>query len=184
VHLGIYFPGGTLGADPFWERLAWVTIRAMEDAGAVVVPVRYDDDVLEPDPDRFKAGITREVNGALAHYRPDQVTIVGKSRGTHALRAICEGTFALPDDTRLIWQTPTFGADKPWAAAKATALQSLYIIGLADGYHVPERHAELPGETVAIGGANHGLEIEGDIFATLDAWRTMCEAIVRFARRG
>lgn len=38
MHLAIYFPGGALrGQDPFDERLAWVTIRALEDAGAVVV---------------------------------------------------------------------------------------------------------------------------------------------------
>lgn len=70
-----------------------MTIRALEDAGAVVVPVRYDDDLLSPDQERFEAGIRRELTGALAFYRPDRVTIVGKSRGTHALALVCNEDF-------------------------------------------------------------------------------------------
>jgi len=185
VHLAIYFPGGSLrGQDPFDERLAWVTIRALEDAGTVVVPVRYDDDLLAPDRERFESGIRREVNGALAFYRPDCVTVVGKSRGTHGLRLISTENFELPEDTRLIWLTPVWHADASWNAACSSPFTSLYVVGLADSeYHDPDRHAAVRGETVAIARADHRLEVAGDIFATLDAWRTMVEAVVRFAAR-
>jgi hypothetical protein len=185
VHLAIYFPGGTLpGQDPFDERLAWVTIRALENAGAVVLPVHYDDDVLSQNRERFESGGRREVNGALAFYRPDRLTVVGKSRGTHALRLICAEEYELPDDTRLIWLTPIWRSDRSWDAARSTSYASLYVVGLADNdYHDAERHAEVRGETVAIANADHRLEVAGDIFATLDAWRTMTEAVVRFAAR-
>jgi len=185
VHLAIYFPGGAIaGQDPFDERLAWVTIRALEDAGAVVVPVRYDDDVLTPNQERFETGVRREVKGALSFYRPDRVTVVGKSRGTHALRLICTEEFPLPDDTRLIWLTPVWRSDGSWNAARACPYTSLYVVGLADHhYHDAERHTEVCGETVAIADADHRLEVAGDIFATLDAWRTMAETVVRFAGR-
>jgi hypothetical protein len=185
MHLAIYFPGGSLpGQDPFAAPLAWLSIRALEDAGATAVPVRYDDHSLAFDRERFDSGVRREFQGALDFYRPDRVTILGKSRGTHALRLVCTEDFALPDDTRLIWQTPVWRSDEAWQAAKSTTLPSLHIVGLADSeYHDPARHKEVPGETVAIAGGDHGLEIAGDVLATLDAWRTSAEAIVRFAGR-
>ena len=53
MHLAVYFPGGSIpGQDPLDERLAWVTLRALEQAGAFVVPVRYDDNVQDQDPER------------------------------------------------------------------------------------------------------------------------------------
>jgi hypothetical protein len=180
--LAIYLPGGSIpGQDPFAAPLAHLSIRAMAEAGATVVTVRYDDTVVAADRDRFEGGVRREIRGALAYYRPDRLTILGKSRGTFALRLVCVDDFDLPADTGLIWQTPVWRSDAAWNAARSTALRSLYIVGLADHeYHDPDRHAELPGETVAIAGADHGLEVPGDVLATLDAWRTNAEAITRF----
>jgi hypothetical protein len=181
----MYFPGGYgRGQDPFDNYLAWITIRALEQSGAYVLPTRYDDNVLEPDPERFEAGVRREVRGALAFHRPDRLTILGKSRGTQALRLVSTEEFDFPADTRLIWQTPTWKSDRCWEAAKQGRFESLYVVGLADHhYHVPERHKELRGQTVAIAGADHGLEVAGDIVATLDGLRDMAVAIVRFANR-
>lgn len=185
MHLAIYFPGGSIpGQDPFDDRLAWITIRALEQAGALVRRVHYDDDVMQADLSRFQAGIQRDVLGALSYYQPDVLTVVGKSRGTHALRIVCTEEFDLPEDTRLIWLTPTWRTDESWEAARSNALPSLHVVGLADhAYHLPDRHSEVFGETVAIPGADHRLEVAGDIGGTLDAWRTMAEAIVRFASR-
>ena len=185
VHLALYFPGGyAAGQDPFASPLAVVTIRALEQAGATVVPVRYDDDYFRPDPDRFADGIRREVRGALAHHRPDRVTFLGKSRGTQALRIVCSEEFDVPDDTRVIWQTPVWRSDRAWEAAKACRFASLHLVGLADDqYHDPSRHQDVPGTTVELPGGDHGLEVEGDVLATLDNWRTMAEAVVAFASR-
>jgi hypothetical protein len=185
VHVALYFPGGSIpGQDPFDERLAWITIRALEGAGAVVVPVRYDDDVIAPDQERFESGVRRDVTGALAFYRPDRVTLVGKSRGTYALALLCTEQFEFPDDTRLIWLTPVWHSDGSWNAAQASPYTSLYVVGLADHqFHDAERHAAVRGETLEIASADHRLEVAGDIFATLDAWRTMAQAVARFAAR-
>jgi hypothetical protein len=68
--------------------------------------------------------------------------------------------------------------------ARQTAYESLHLVGLADTeYHDPERHREVRGTTVELPGGDHGLEVEGDILATLDRWTTMAEAIVAFAAR-
>jgi hypothetical protein len=147
-------------------------------------PSGYDDDLLSPDQDRFEEGIRGEVSGALWFYKPDRVTIVGKSRGTHALALLCTEDFQLPDDTRMIWLTPTWKWDPSWEAARSNRRLSMYVVGLADHqYHIVDRHREVPGETVEIPAADHRLEVADNIFATLDAWRTMADAIVRFAGR-
>ena len=100
------------------------------------------------------------------------------------MRLVCVEDFQLPDDTRLIWLTPVWRADESWQAACGNTLQSLHVVGLADDeYHDPARHQEVTGETVAIPAADHRLEIGGDILATLDAWRTMADAVMRFAAR-
>lgn len=167
----------------FVERLAWVTLRALDQTGATVVPVLYDAYSFQ-DFDRFRAGVVRDAASALDRDRPDRVTLVGKSMGSHALSVIIEQQLELPDDSRLIWLTPGWGFDSTWEAARATAVPSLYVVGLADDdYHVPDRHAVLPGRTVAIEGADHRLEVKGDVFATLGAWRQMAEAVFSFASR-
>ena len=185
MHVAIYFPGGYgPGQDPFDSPLASVTIRALEDAGAFVVPVRYDDTFFKPDAERFADGVRREVRGALAFHQPDRVTFLGKSRGTPALRIVCGEAFHLPSDTRVIWQTPVWRSDKAWDAARTTDLESLHLVGLADHeYHDPERHRAVRGKTVEFPDADHGLEVGGDVLATLDTWRRMAESVIAFAGR-
>ena len=96
---------------------------------------------------------------------------------------VLEEQLELPSDTRLIWVTPTWRHDHLWELARTTTIQSLYIVGLADNHHIPERQAAMPGQTVAIEDADHRLQVAGDILATLGAWRTMAEAIYAFAGR-
>lgn len=190
-HVAFYFPGGYMPGDDlverrphaFVERLAWVTLRALERTRATVEPILYDAYSFL-DFDRFRAGVVRDVTAALERHGPDRVTLVGKSMGGHALCVIVEEQLDLPEDARLIWLTPVWGRDPTWEAARATTIPSLYVVGLADHeYHVPERHAVLPGRTVAIEGADHRFEVAGDVFATLDAWRQMAEAVLAFASR-
>lgn len=84
----------------------------------------------------------------------------------------------------MIWLTPVWRSDEVWRAACANTIESLHVVGLADSeYHDPERHTAVAGETVAIAEADHRLEVAGDVFATLGSWRTMAEAVVRFAGR-
>jgi hypothetical protein len=98
VHLGLHFPGGSIpDQDPFDDRLAWVTLRSLEQAGAFVVFVHYDDGVLGQDQARFKSGVGRELRSALVHHEPTRLTIVGKSRGTFVLRIACTEEATFPD---------------------------------------------------------------------------------------
>ena len=181
THLAFTFPGGYLaGDDPHAAPLAVLVRRALGEAGAVVEPILYDSllDLVA-----CEDGIRRDVQSALAAHRPDRVTFVGKSFGTRALAVVCRDVRP-PQDTRLVWLTPVWEWDEPWAAARRVAWPALHVVGLADHqYHRPDRHAAVPGQTVAIEGADHGLEVPGDVLGTLAAWRTTVEALLAFARR-
>jgi hypothetical protein len=181
THLAIVFPGGYLrGDDPHTAPLAVVVRRALEEAGAVVEPVLYDDLLDLP---AFEQGVRRDVERLLATHRPDSVTFVGKSLGTRALGLVCREVRS-PEDTRVVWLTPVWEWDDAWASAQDAPWPSLYLVGLDDHrYHRPDRHAVLRGETVAIERGDHGLEVPGDILATLDSWRTTADALLAFARR-
>jgi hypothetical protein len=181
THLAIAFPGGYLReVDPHAAPLAIVLRRALEEAGAVVEPIFYDDLL---DMDTFERGVRRDVDRLLEAHQPQSVTFVAKSLGTKALGIVC-ATMQPPEDTRLIWVTPVWKWDEAWAAAQAASWPSLYLVGLDDhDFHRPDRHSTMPGETVAIEGADHGLEIPGSIVATLDSWRTTAQAVTNFAQR-
>jgi RimJ/RimL family protein N-acetyltransferase len=176
VHLALHLPGGSIpGQDPFSSGLAQVITGALEQAGAEVVNVHYDDSMLHHDRSRFEASVRREVRGALAFYRPDRLTVAAKSRGTHALsRILSVEPFDFPTDTRFIFLTPAWGSDESWDAARANTFPSLHLAGGADHqYHDPVRQAAVPGEIIEIPGADHGLEVDGDIVATLAAWTAL-----------
>lgn len=182
THLAITFPGGYLReVDPHAAPLAVVLRRALEEAGAVVEPILYDDLL---DMDAFARGVRRDVDRLLEAHQPRSVTFVAKSLGTKALGLVCATMRQPPEDTRLIWVTPVWRWDQAWASARAASWPSLYLVGLDDHeFHRPDRHAAMHGETVAIEGADHGLEIPGDIVATLESWRTAAQAVTTFTRR-
>jgi hypothetical protein len=166
--------------DPHAAPLAVVVRRALEEAGAVVEPILYDNLL---DQAAFERGVLRDVERLLASHQPASVTFVGKSLGTRALGIICRKVQP-PKDTRLVWLTPVWEWDDAWAAAQAAPWPSLYVVGLDDHrYHRPDRHAAMDGETVAIQGADHRLEVPGDIVATLDSWRATAQAVLTFTTR-
>ena len=64
----------------------------------------------------------------------------------------------------MIWLTPVWKVDAAREAACSNTIPSLYVVGLGDtDYHMPDRHERVPGETVAVAGADHGLEVAGDV---------------------
>jgi hypothetical protein len=102
-HLAVYLPGGYLPSeDPFVERLAWITLRALEQTATHVEAVQYDRVPLRGGDEfrEFQTGVLRDVGAALDTYVPERVTFVGKSLGTHALALVCEslGTRRHADD--------------------------------------------------------------------------------------
>lgn len=69
----------------------------------------------------------------------------------------------------------------------AKAWPSLVVAGSADPYHDARAHAEvcatIRAQSLVVERANHGLVVDADVMATVDAHRALAHARLAFARR-
>jgi len=120
----------------------------------------------------YQTGLTQR------NYR--QVTLVGKSLGTLAMGHLLT-TETLPPAVNAIWLTPLVRFDFLRAQIKAFAGHSLFVIGTADSHYDVECLVEVQqatnGEVVTIEGADHGMNIAGDISGSIKALDKIVQAI-------
>ncbi|MEH7081685.1 hypothetical protein V7139_02935 [Neobacillus drentensis] len=85
-----------------------------------------------------------------------------------------------------IWLTPLFKEDYVYETLLQTELPSLCIIGEQDHHFIDERVTSLNNNelvtTVIIPGAEHSLELHGDVFASIDAIKKIMESVQEFIR--
>lgn len=115
---------------------------------------------------------------AQRNYR--QVTLVGKSLGTLAMGHLLT-TETLPPVVNAIWLTPLVRFDFLRAQIKTFAGPSLFAIGTADPHYDAECLAEVQqatnGEVVTIAGADHGMNIAGDVSGSIKALDKIVQAV-------
>lgn len=85
-----------------------------------------------------------------------------------------------------IWLTPLLKEDLVFETLLKTELPSLCIIGDKDHHYIDERvdllsHNQLV-TTVIIPGAEHSLEIQGDVSASIDAIKIIMQSVQEFIR--
>ena len=124
---------------------------------------------------------------ALAQQPYQQVTLIGKSLGTLALGRLLTTMGDLPP-TRSIWLTPLLRNEHLHAQMIQVRQPSLFVIGTADAHYdaallVAVREAT-GGETVVIEGANHSLELEGDVIGSIRILEQIVQAIQAFVSTG
>ena len=116
----------------------------------------------------------------MARRDYEQVTLVGKSLGTLAMGHLLT-TETLPPTVNAIWLTPLVRFDFLRAQIKAFAGHSLFAIGTADPHYDAECLAEVQrttnGEVVTIEGADHGMNITGDMSGSIKALDNIVQAI-------
>lgn len=177
-HLAIVFPGRAYSHD---HPVLLTLSLALAAMNATIEPIEYsvlvDEDPKNDGP--FQDAVRRDVERLLAQHDPDRLTLVGKSLGTLAMAEVARSV-NVPIRTDAIWLTPIFGDDDTFEAALRCEWASLYVVGLADSYHVPERQAELRGTTVELEGVGHGLLVDRDAARTIDTWRSILDAATRF----
>lgn len=179
-HLAIVLPGreyGSLGPALRLPRLA------AEQAGARVVEVSYPAVPPETSWDSLYESVAGQIDAALAGGAADRVTFVAKSLGTAVLAGLPSG-LPLPAAVDAVWLTPIFGREPVRAGAVAKGWPSLLVAGAADSLHEGRHHdavaAALGARSVILPGADHLLEVPGDVMATLEGWRLLTESVVDF----
>ncbi|ONK13640.1 alpha/beta hydrolase [Streptomyces sp. MP131-18] len=120
------------------------------------------------------AWVERQVVAALA-AADDCRLIVGKSLGT--LAAGIAADRALP----AVWLTPLLRTGAVAGALRRTPARTLLVGGTADPLWDSAVAGELPHETLEFPGADHGLELPGDVVGSAALLQTYVRAFDRFA---
>lgn len=183
-HLVVVLPGGN--NDP-WTAPVLLPSLALEQTGAVVERISYGEPRASglglDESAAFNAAVTRQVAEIVDAHRPDRLTFVAKSRGTLVLAAMDESVLACAPEA--IWVTPLTGLEYVRSGMVEKAWRSLVVAGGADPYHDPAGHAAvltaIGAEDLVVDGANHGLVVEGDVLVTVEGYRRLAEATLRFA---
>jgi hypothetical protein len=176
-HLAVIFPGLGYTAD---MPVLYYPRRLLLERGADMLLVAYDyrrrqGFRMPRDPERdrwFFDDVAAACAAGLGQRSYSGVTLVGKSLGTRAMG------YLLTEDARLsrarcMWLTPLLRDDRLRAEMSRARGHSLFVIGTADSHYDPAYLEEVRlasgGEGVVLQGADHSLEIEGDVVGSIRA---------------
>ena len=176
-------PGGPF----FLSAVLRIPAVALQQRGADVrdVPLSQGFNMsgsLDDNRDYFD-GVGQQIQEIVRERDWSEVTFVAKSVGTMILGAIGAG-LAVPGTVNALWLTPCFPLDYVRDGAIATGWRSLIVSGSADDWYTAERTNEvadaLGADHLLIDGADHNLEISGDVSATLGALEQLATATLSF----
>lgn len=186
-HLAIVLPGLSYRCD---APLLWYSTKALISLGADVLWVEYAYDLrsdwVESDGRARKdwlfddaVAATKAAMGA----RYEQVTFVGKSLGTLAMGHLLS-TQKFPDRTKAAWLTPVLSDPDLRRQLEAVRLPSLLVIGAKDHYYdeafLRRLRANKAVEIQVIRGADHSIETEEGVLASIDNLRLVMNLFQRF----
>lgn len=185
--LGLIYPGLRYTSD---MPLLYYTTKLLTERGSDVLQLWAD--YTSPDyqsrPPKQRAAWLRADGQALLRAGQKQrnyseLVLIGKSIGTLILtELIIHGD--MPKNSTLIWLTPLFHLEHVVEAARQSPGPALFIGGGQDPSYTQEGVAQitdLPNvTTIRIAGANHSLEIPGDLPRSLRAMEEIAQGIDNF----
>lgn len=187
-HLAVLLPGFAYGID---LPVLFYPGRLMLERGADLLKVEYayhadsafDSASAAARAARLSGDVTAALSAGLRQRDYRRVTLIGKSLGTLAMAAL------LASDGRLrgadcIWLTPLVKDDRLRAVVAAHRPRSLFVAGSADHHYdralLDEVTASAGGGSLVIEGADHSLEIAGDVLSSIEAMARIVRAITDF----
>jgi hypothetical protein len=186
-HLALVFPGWGYTAH---MPLLYYPVEALLQGGADVLQLDYahsrrEDFKAAPAEEQARwlfADVTAAYQAGLTRHAYQQITLVGKSLGTLAMAHLL--TQGVPAPTQAVWLTPLLHDDYLTGAIRQWRGRSLFVIGTADPYYAADRLSEMQaatnGETVVVGGADHSLEIPGDVLQSVHVLEHVMQAVQAF----
>ncbi|MDB5033988.1 MAG: hypothetical protein JWQ98_1229 [Chlorobi bacterium] len=186
-HLAIILPG--LGYTSTMPLLYYAT-SLMVNRRADVLRLEYDyssSDFRSLSPevkgDHIAADISAAGTAALAVKEYRRITLIGKSLGTQGIARLL-GSDPRFRDAVCIWLTPVLVSDDLRAATAYARDRSLFVIGTADPFYREDYLAEVlknsNGKLLTIDGADHALEIDGDVIGSIEILRKVIGAMAEF----
>jgi len=187
-HVAILLPGLRYTCD---MPLLHYSARLLLHLGADVLRVEYAYDrraeyqaLADVEQDRwFSTDVTAACRLALAQRTYRRITLIGKSMGTLAMGRLLITEAALAR-AEAIWLTPLLTQDTLRKQMQQHRGRALFAIGTADPFYDADALAELRaatgGDAVVVEGADHSLEIKGDVIRSVQALEQVMRAVVAF----
>jgi hypothetical protein len=189
-HLGIILPGYRYSSE---MPPLYYAGRILLEGGADLFRIEYMyyrtnfPKQTESEQDKWlSSDIFAACEAALSHGSYEKITLVGKSMGTIAMgQVLADARF---QNARCVWLTPLLTMDWLYSRIEQTHPRSLFVMGTADRFYKPDvlkglEHAT-GGRSLVIEGANHALEIPGDIPRSLVVLDQMVQALQEFLNEG
>ena len=189
-HVAIVFPGYAYrcyGPVLYYPTLAALSLRA----DVLWVEYAYD---REPEYQKLRLAERREwstsdsraaAQSAVLQRSYRRITMIGKSIGTLAMGHLLTEEPRL-GSSRAIWLTPLLGNERLRTELEGIDNPSLFVSGSADSEYNPEFAARLRGRRgmkfLLLDGADHSLEIPGDVFRSLQILKQLVESILGFLK--
>jgi len=187
-HVGILLPGAAYTCQ---MPLLYYPARLLLSLGADVLQVESDYSQQAgfqalPESERERRLFTEGAaacHAVLTQRTYKQITLIGKSISTLTMAHLLT-TDATLAHAQAIWLTPLLWSERVRVQIHHWGGRSLFAVGTADpqynAAYLSYVQAGTNGETVVINGANHSLEIEGDILRSLKAIEQVMRAVKVF----
>jgi predicted alpha/beta-hydrolase family hydrolase len=171
--------------------LLYYPARIMLSLGADVLGLEYEYNRREefmtlPGEERkswLLADVTNACETLLKVRAYQEITLIGKSLGTRAMGHLLTTSDPLRE-ANAIWLTPVFRSEGLCRQIKEWGKRSLIVIGTADPHYnqalLDEIQDATRSEMLVIEGADHSLEIGGDVLRSLDTMEKVIRAIQAF----
>ncbi|MET3196087.1 alpha/beta family hydrolase [Gottfriedia sp. OAE603] len=180
--LAIILPGtGYTTESPLLRYTTQILIK--KDIDVLHVNYRYSQEELsalnEVD---FTNDILSVIESIISEYKYEHFKIIAKSIGTIAMTYLLDNPKF--QSAEAYWLTPLLQRDDVYLALKNADQKGLCIIGDCDQWYNEERFEVLKGNNILnlnlIEGANHSLEIENNIFDSIDLLKKIMNIIHKF----
>jgi Alpha/beta hydrolase domain len=187
-HLGIVLPGYRY--SPEMAPLYYAG-RILLEGGADLMRIEYTyyrtDFPKQPESEQDKwisGDVFAACEAAFSQRAYEKITLIGKSMGTLAMaQLLVDPRF---QRATCVWLTPLLTVERLSSRIEQIHPRSLFIIGTADQFYKPDILERLEqstgGRSLVLEGANHGLEIPGDIPRSLAALEQIVQALQEFLR--